>query len=65
MLEEVAVQRDLVSFKVDSLTSCNAHVPPREESFIAVARPMPLPAPVMRMILSLNEGGMVLEILST
>lgn len=52
-------QSDWVSASEDGLMSCSAHVPPREESFIAVPRPMPLPAPVIRMILFSKEGGIV------
>ena len=56
--EEVK-QRVWVSVKEEGFTSCNAQVPPREESFIAVARPIPDPAPVRRMILFSKEGAMV------
>lgn len=56
--EEVA-QRDWVSVREEGLTSCKAHVPPSDDSLIAVARPMPLPAPVMRIILFWKDGAMV------
>lgn len=56
--EEVE-QRVWVSVRDEGFTSCNAQVPPREESFIAVARPIPDPAPVRRMILFSKEGSMV------
>jgi hypothetical protein len=55
----VEEHRDWVSAREDGLTSCSAHVPPREESLMAVARPIPEPAPVMSIILFVNDGGMV------
>lgn len=45
------VQRDWVSRREVGFMSVSARRAPREESLMLVARPMPPPAPVMRMTL--------------
>lgn len=53
------VQRACVLTREWMLMSCRQSVPPREDSLMAVARPIPDPAPVMRMILFSKEGAMI------
>lgn len=54
---------ETVSVSEVSLMSVRAKVAPSWDSLIDVARPMPDPEPVMRMILSLNEGAMTTPLL--
>ena len=53
------VIRVSVSAMVAAFMSQRARVAPKLASFMAVPRPMPLPAPVIRITLSLNDGGII------
>lgn len=53
------VHNERVSARLLALMSESARVAPKEESFMAVPLPIPLPAPVIRMTLSWNDGGIV------
>ena len=54
--EVATLQRFFVPSTLAALISEMERVAPSEASLIAVARPMPLPAPVMSMILSVKSG---------
>lgn len=53
------LQRESVSSRETGSMSARARIAPRDASLMLVARPIPLPAPVTSITLSLNDGGMV------
>ena len=56
------VQRSRVSLSDAELMSVKANIAPNWASLILVPRPIPLPAPVIRMTLSSKDGGIAGEL---